>query len=452
MIITVNYTDVTAFVAADSVNWNRSGTFNTEVSFTLETDRENRFSVKTGMNAELYVENKKVWGGIVSETKEIRRSKTRSALSVKCKGYESVTTRKVSDELLFENMTSGQIAEQIFLTYLVNEEGFQYLSNNFDTTGEVLEKYSSAGAKLSKLFDDLAQATGKKWWVTADKEFFFKQNIPLAECPYCIDLDGNSSNANTSISNLNFSGKSTDYRNVQIVFGKNNIRGEARNEAEIARMAEFGGSGEYANITVNRNILTQEAANTAAANILKSYEDESLTVSFTTSRSEAELFNIIHLRASDYGFSEFAKFIITEISAKSLKNGEFIYDITARYSADTKTEFRPPDSWQEQFNQLINKNDGNVQGSGGTASSGMTPDDIIAGKNITLEKTETSVTINAIQEALLAMTSADFTENEVKYTLEDGAEVSYTFGFDSYGNLISLTDENGFVIRVSGLQ
>jgi len=451
LIITINYTDVTTQVAADSVIWKRNGTFISEVLFTLETDRKKRVSVKTGMNAELYIEDKKVWGGIISETKEIRRSKTRSAISVKCKGYESVVSRKVSSELLFENMTAGQIAEQIFISHLVNGEGFQYKSENFDTTGEVLAKYSTSGAKLSKLFDDLAQATGKKWWVTENKDFCFKQNIPITECPYCIDLDGYSPDANSDITNLNFCGKSADYRNIQIVFGKNNIRGEARNEAEILRMSAFGGSGEYANITVNRNITTQEAANAAAANILKSYEDESLSLNFTTSNPQAKLFNRIQIRASDYGFTEFTPFIITEIVASSLKNGEFIYEITAKLSEVSKTDFRPPDSWYEQFNQFINKNDGNVQGSGSSSKAGLTTEDILAGKNITLEKTDTSVTINAVQEALLAMTSADFTENGVKYILEDGSEIEYTFGFDAAGNLISLTDQSGYVITVSGL-
>ena len=148
---------------------------------------------------------------------------------------------------------------------------------------------------------------------------------------------------------------------------------------------------------------------------------------------------------------EFTPFIITEIVASSLKNGEFIYEITAKLSEVSKTDFRPPDSWYEQFNQFINKNDGNVQGSGSVPKSGLTTEDILAGKNITLEKTDTSVTINAVQEALLAMTSADFTENGVKYTLEDGSEIEYTFGFDSAGNLISLTDKSGYVITVSGL-
>lgn len=451
MIITVNYTDVTAKVVADSVRWSRYGTFLTEITFAMETDGADGTDVKAGMNAELFVNDEKVWGGIISETKEVRRSDSRTSVSVKCKGYESVAARTVSDAVHFENLTAGEIAEQIFLTYLVNKEGFQLTEENFEFDGEVLESYSSAGAKISKLFDDLAQASGKKWWVTTDKNFYFKQNIPVIDRGFCVDLDGDSENGLKNVSAIKFSRKSSDYRNVQVVFGKNNVRGEARNEAEISRMAEFGGSGEYANVTVNRNILTEDAANEAAANILRSYENDSVTVNFTTEQDGLELFEKIGLRASNYGYEDIAEFIIAEINAKSLKNGKFIYEITARFSTGAEIGYRPPDGWTEQFGQLVNKNDGNVQGSGSGTGGGMSPDDIRAGKNITLEKTENTVTIHAVQEELLALKSAVFTENGVSYTLENGTVCTYDFGFDEAGNLVSLTDENGYVITVSGI-
>lgn len=451
MRITVNYADVTEKVVADSVRWSRYGTFLTELTFAMETDGADGTEIMAGMNAELFVSEEKVWGGIISETKEVRRSGNRTSVSVKCKGYESVAARTVSDGISFENMTAGQIAEQIFLTYLVSKEGFQYNGENFELDGEVLESYSSAGAKISKLFDDLAQASGKKWWVTEDKGFCFKQNIPVTDSGVCVDLDGDSENRIENVSAVKFSRKASDYRNVQVVFGKDNVRGEARNETEIARMAEFGGSGEYANVTVNRNILTEDAANEAAANILRSYENDSVTVSFKTEQDGLELFEKIGLRAANYGYEDFAEFIITEINAKSLKNGKFIYEVTARYSTDAKLGYRPPDGWTEQFGQLINKNDGNVQGTGNGSGGGMSPDDILAGKNITLEKTENTVTIHAVQEELLALKSAVFTENGVSYTLENGMVCTYGFGFDEDGNLISLTDESGYVISVSGI-
>ncbi len=450
MIITVNYTDVTAKVVADSVRWSRYGTFLTKMTFSLETD-DDQTENKAGMNAELFVNAEKVWGGIISETKEVRRSGNRTSVSVKCKGYESVATRKVSDSVHFESMTAGQIAKEIFLNYLVGEEGFQFDESNFEFDGEELESYTSAGAKISKLFDDLAQAAGKKWWVTTDKGFYFKQNIPVADSGYCIDLDGDSENKLKNVSEIKFSRKASDYRNVQVVFGKENVRGEARNEAEIARMAKFGGSGEYANITVNRNILTEDAANEAAANILRSYENDSVTASFVTEQDGLKLFEKIRLRAKNYGYEEFSEFIITEINAKSLKNGRFIYEVTARYSTDAEIGYRPPDGWTEQFGQLVNKNDGNVQGSGSGTGGGMSPDDILAGKNITLEKTSKTVTIHSVQEKLLALKSAVFTEKGVSYTLENGAVCTYDFGFDAAGNLISLTDEGGNVITVSGI-
>ncbi|MBE6891148.1 MAG: hypothetical protein E7481_03865 [Ruminococcaceae bacterium] len=451
MVITVNNTDVTEKIVSDSVRWSRYGTFLTELTFAMETSGSDGTEIKTGMNAELFINGVKVWGGLICETKEVRRSDSRTAISVKCKGYESIAARKVSDAVHFENLTAGQIAAQIFQDYLVNEEDFLYDSENFDLDGELFESYSSAGAKISKLFDDLAQASGKKWWVTTEKSFCFKQSIPVTDSGYCIDLDGNSENSIKNVSAIKFSRKASDYRNIQIVFGKDNVRGEARNETEIARMAEFGGSGEYANVTVNRNILTEEAANDAAVNILRSYENDSVTVNFTTEQDGLEIFSKIALRAANYGYEDFTEFIITEINAKSLKNGKFVYEISARFSSDAEIGYRPPDGWTEQFGQLVNKNDGNVQGSGSGSGGGMSPYDILAGKNITLDKTAKTVTIHAVQEKLLALKKAEFTENGVSYTLENGAVCTYSFGFDSEGNLSSLTDESGNVITVSGI-
>ena len=100
-----------------------------------------------------------------------------------------------------------------------------------------------------------------------------------------------------------------------------------------------------------------------------------------------ELFQKIRVRAKNYGFEDFSDFIITEIYGKSLKNGEFVYEITARYSSGAEIGYRPPDGWKEQFGQLVNKNDGDVQGAGSKSNGGMSVDDILAGNNITLEKT-----------------------------------------------------------------
>lgn len=450
MILTVNGNDVTTNVVSDSVRWVRYGTFQSELFFTVETNGSDT-DIRIGMETTLYREDGTDWCGTVTETRDVRRSDRISSLNVKCRGFETAVSRKVSDAFSYESMTAGQIAKILFTEYLVNEEEFSDDDTGIETDGEILEKYSSPGAKLSKIFDDLAQACGKKWWIGEDKAFNFRQSIPVTDHPYCIDTEMTEENALDDVSELSFSGKTADYRNVQIVFGKNNVRGEARNDAEIARMAQYGGSGEYANITVNRNILTEEAANEAAANILRAYENDAVTAAFTTANGDGRLFDRIYITAPKFGFSEATPFVITEIEGRSLKNGKFVYRITAKYSNGTDTGYRPADGWTEQFGQLVNKTDENVQGSQTSSAAGLTPDDILAGENITLEKTDSTVKINAKSEALLRLTAAAFTESGVTYTLENGTSHNYVFGYDGDGNLSSLTDDEGNVITVSGL-
>lgn len=448
MTIKVNNTDVTCATAADSVRWNRYGAFLSDFSFILELSSSDGITVRSGMEAALYDGETKLWGGVVIGTSEVRRSAERSAVSVKCSGYEHTAARRVSEAVSFSSMPAGAIAEQLFLTYLVNGENFVYSAENFETSGETIPGYSSAGAKLSKLFDDLAQTSGKKWWVREDKSFFFMENIPITDSLYCVDTLMTEANALSDVSALSFSSKSADYRNVQIVFGKDNVKGAAKNNTEIARMSAYGGSGEYANITVNRNILTSESAAAAAASILRSYETNSVISEFSTYTDGLKLFDRIRIRAPGYGFTSFADFVITEIGAKSLPGGKFLYTVTAKYSAPGSASCRPADGWTEQFSQLVNKTDSTVQGS---PSGGMKPGDILAGENVTLSRTDSTVTLNAVNEPLLALKAVVFSSGSVTYTLENDEERSYTFGFDSQGELISLIDEEGNVINVSGL-
>ena len=472
MKVYVNLADMTGRIAARTLKWRRYATHRSDLSFVMEIHNSDDISIVCGMPVKLCTDTENtVWGGIITDVITLRRSENRSKITVRCKGYESIIARRASYVIALEGQSCGEIAKALFLQYFAENaafggEGFLFSENNFDKGGDV-SGYICPGARFSKIFDDLAGISGYKWWTDKDKYFYFRKDIPITEGLYSVDTTMADPRALKDISNLEFSGLTSEYRNVQIVLGKNDVRGEARNLNEIARMAAYGGSGEYANVTVNRNILSEAEATAAAENILRSYETESKSVSFTTSSDGLELFDRIYVRAPEYGITALEPFVITEISAVSGVNGRYgtmglLYSVTAKRS-DEKTAFRPSDDWKEAFSQFTTRADSGISGSGASNNGGgsgngggqgdsgaLHADNIIAGRNITLSVDGKNVTINSNCNAV-KLKNVDFTDKSVTYTLADDSVVKYACAFDGEGRIKTLTTDGGEVITVNWL-
>ena len=360
MRIYVNGADVTEKVIANSVTWKRYGTNRSEFSFRLEPFFADGITVSYGMSAQLIDDYGQIaWSGIVNEIKETYRNEYRGGISVRCKGLESILSRRICSEFSVPEAMTGAIVQALMLTYIASTsstaENILY-NSALVCTGAPVTDYSVQGHSLSRIFDDLAKVDGSKWWIKEDGTFYFLADVPITESAYCIDVTGAAENRLTDLISLGFERGTGEYRNVQTVIGKDGIKAESRNDLEIARMAKYGGSGRYENVMRNDMITTQGAATTAAANILRSYATDNVNVTFETNTYGFRLFDRIRINAPQFGLYGLTPFVITEITANDRPTGDrnlgFTYKITARLSSEGETTFRPTEYWTETIARI----------------------------------------------------------------------------------------------------
>jgi len=455
--IYINNVDSTYRVKADTVILRQYGTFRSDFSFMLETKFTDAITVSYGMEVLLKDDSGGlIWGGHITQVCEVFRTVSRCGIKVSCKGYENILSRRVCAPFVYTNQYAGDIAKTLFLQYLAstatNGDGLLYNSGLFDN-GAYFTEYYSPGARLSQVFDDLAASYGGRWWISPNKSFYFMDEVPLTTAAKCVDVTETAANRLTDVSSLEVTRETSEYRNVQTVIGADGVRGEARNQTEINRMKAFGGSGEYANIVVNKKITDTATATAAAETILRSYENENTEATFTTQTDGFSLFDKVMINAPQFGLYGLTSFIITDITAYDRRTGDgtfgFTYKIKAVMSSET-TSYRPAEDWKETISQLVGKSDTTAMPRISDDTGALKPENIIAGNNITLNRSGKNITVNSHADInALSLDSVDFTADSVSFTTEDGNEEEFTFTFDGSGRITKLTDSDGREITVS---
>ena len=360
MKIYVNGVDLTDKTISGTVVWRRYGTFRSELTFRLEPQFSDGVSVSYGMRAYLEDDYGSIaWAGIVTGVNEVYRNESRSGITVRCKGYEAVLSHRFCGEYSTLDTNTGAIARTLFLIYLATtsqtSEGFLYNPDLF-SGGVPLESYYVKGKSLAKVFDELGEADGSKWWIRENGTFFFLNGINITEAMYCVDITNTEPNRITDLMSLEISKDMSDYRNVQTVYGANGIRSESTNTIMINSMASYGGSGRYEGVMHNSLITSEGAATTAAVNILRSYSNDNVEASFLTNTYGFQLFDRVRINAPQFGLYGPTPFIITEITAKDRATGDrnlaFEYKIKAKISSEGETTFRPTEYWTETIARI----------------------------------------------------------------------------------------------------
>lgn len=358
MRIYINNSDITDKIASRTVRWKRYGTFRSSLSFLLETKFTDGISVEHGMRVKMTDDFlQTVFCGIVTAAAEEYTTANRSSVTVRCQGLEAVLSRRAVGYLHTNAQTTGAAAKTVFQLLLSssNDEGFLYNPALF-SEGAAISGYTAYAKSLSRIFDELGAADGSRWWILPDGTFYFMNRIDVSSSPFCVDLTENESNALTDLMSFTTVRSGDGYRNTQYVVGANGITGSAENALEISRMARFGGTGRYENAIYIPLIQTAAEANTAAANILRSYEENGFRVVFSTNTYGLRLFDSININAPQFGLYGLTPFIITDISAKDRPSSDgnlaFTYTVTAKMSGAQPSFIRPPEYWTETIGRI----------------------------------------------------------------------------------------------------
>lgn len=207
-----------------------------------------------------------IFGGIISAPSQKPHNNEFKEVSIISNGYENFATHI---DLLQKNYTFANAG--LLITDIVTEklipEGF--------TIGQIddgisLSEYPVTATTIDKVFDDLANASGFRWWIDIDKKFYFKSSPTITASTFNYDTVTQDANFLVAHDLPEYTEDGADYRNKHIFKGNNaedaQIVGFAVNAVEQVRMAAigFGTTGVFAKVEDNQNIVQAGEAITAA--------------------------------------------------------------------------------------------------------------------------------------------------------------------------------------------
>jgi len=288
MIVKINNIDITKKVIAPSFKLIKSSNYQQELTFNIRDDSDFR----SGMEIIVLEDDglTVIFGGLIQEPKRNMATSTTIVQSIKSAGYRQVLSRR-SFDVVVDNEKAGVVIEKYFDAFLSVDSpiGEGFIKGDIEEGINIPKKDDVFSAM--DLFNDLATASGLSWWITDTKVFNFKAKPTYTDITRKLtdDTDEIESPVIETFVSLNYPEYKEDlskYRNKQFVIGVNYagdpIIGQAQNDAEIARMSSYYGSGVYGNIIKNKNIRNINDANNAALAELAAYSDIPATLTFTT--------------------------------------------------------------------------------------------------------------------------------------------------------------------------
>lgn len=335
MKITVHGVDISAFVLSENLLLDRYGANRSSLLFSLAVFSDSGETlpvIAAGMEVQLYRgENEVCWGGIVESVVIFKRSGRLQEIRVSCHGYEQILSRLAIEPFYAKSANVGRAAQVLFTKYLL-PEGLKAPGENFSMSGTITEYASGKWKMLFRVFDELADLYGHCWWVDKQKNFFFRDVMPVTETGNRLLTEGKST---VSYTDLVFRRKTGSYRNCQVASDRGMVFGVAENAAEIAKMKQYGGTGKYYGIMESSHIESAAQAAGMAESLLQKADGMPEIVEFCSEDYCPVLFEILRVQGAEYGYPRLTRFFIARVQSR-LSDGKWKHRILAeRMTAST---------------------------------------------------------------------------------------------------------------------
>lgn len=222
-----------------------------------------------------------VFSGLVSSAPMTKVSvldgqDTKMAVRVEAVSFYKIAARRVVGAK-YADVTAGSIVADIHDEILAGEG--------------VTIGYIGAGADIGELdlttqtaesaLDQLARASGYKWYITHDKKLYFQTTGSVTDAAHDLDETG----VFQDFRNVSKQEDLDQYRNRQIIIGQETEDGRIEytkeNLTEIsARQSVEGGTGVYEHIVSDDTIATVQAAEDLATSLLDLYGTVPIEITF----------------------------------------------------------------------------------------------------------------------------------------------------------------------------
>jgi len=355
-LIEIGGEDYTLKTDFKDATWTNVENFSNSASITV-VDDSNFIKMGQELIIRRQSDSKVVFGGLIQEPKKVLISPSFVMVKVYAENYKQILGRRTF-QLSEQNTDAGTIVQGIFDDYLkvggtFTDEGF--VLGNIDT-GATIENYVKRAQSGLKLFNDLADASDYKWWVTNTKDFYFQATPTYVDNTATKKLtpDKTDSAYIKCIDLPDFTEDSSKFRTRQNVIGKKIdgafVFGSYTDSTAESEMASRYGSGVFGATMVNDNISTTAEADALAQSEVETYVNPAVIRFKTTDFIEP--LELITVDISILGISA-ETYKVTQVTYKFDNDVRIVCDVTCEKYQTTNKQKR---SWTDEFNEMIKSN------------------------------------------------------------------------------------------------
>jgi hypothetical protein len=237
-------------------------------------------------------------------------------------GYDQIAERRVS-VTSFTTSYAGDIVEYIRSVTLNSTTYNEGVGAGTIDNGAYYAEFAKEMALVSDIYDELAKASGFKWYIDDSKNLQFTQESTTPDAAHELMSTGSE-----RFHNFNAKQSLNNYRNVQYVIGDRDsdtgvtVNATALSTEQIGiRQAIEGGSsyssGVYMHIIRDTNIKTTADAQTVADNALKQFGLPD-SISFSSYQTDWQPSTKLHVKLPKYGITTDTYYLIEEVSIEAI--------------------------------------------------------------------------------------------------------------------------------------
>lgn len=251
---------------AGSLQINRQSDNNHTCTMTLVSTVD--YAPLAGQDVIIKYDNDIIFGGVI---KSVRRRLSPASntifYDIFSDGYSTIPARRTVTNT-HDNTTAGALVEYYVDTVLYQEG----VTKGTINAGATLAEYDAVCKSIKEIFDELASASGYKWYIDDNKALHFLQDDTVVDAAH--DLDNSTF---TDFSDVEYEETLDNYRNKQFVRGTVGDEGfviqhESTNADEVAARQNIEGtSGYYGAVLNDNNIDNDTDATNTADNLIKRY-------------------------------------------------------------------------------------------------------------------------------------------------------------------------------------
>ena len=347
--IKINSVDKTDLVRKGTIKINKGADNRNDCSMDLLTTAD--YVDFAGLDLKVYDGTTLVFGGIIKTGNRQRYepgigTDIMLLVPITSNGYGDIPSRRTTSST-YTAQYAGAIVTDI-INNVINLTGYDdEITAGTIANGAYLETYSAICKSCKDVFDELADASGFKWYINDQKELNFVSEDAVLDAAHDI-AEGE---AFTDYRDVEVEECLADYCNKVFVRGATvdgtPIQVIVSDEDEInTRVAAEGGSGVYGKVIEDPNIQSEAYATVVGNNALKKYGAIPITVSFSSFSTDWQAGTKLRVNLPTMGISSDISCLIESVLIYDLPDGTLVSEIIATRRKEGQTVLQ---GWPEEY-------------------------------------------------------------------------------------------------------